>query len=609
MDRHRALRLFLPLLPLILVGLPAVAHGPESKEDVAAQATVDAPSAVWGCPMCETVRESQPGRCPFCRMDLVLLEQAPAPSVDESGRFASATVVEANRPPKQRPKPLMPGVPDWLFYVAAISILLVSFALFELWGRRRLDRPVKGRRWDVLRLRGAKRLVKQRGFLLALQLPFVLLFGLVLFAGLFGNQSPERNIAPALTWTLWWTWLAFVILFLGKAWCTVCPWMAVADWVSKLGLLRGSGRTLGLEKKWPRKLRNIWPATFLFLFLTWLELGYGVTGKPWLTAVLGLVMLLGTVAMVLVFERRAFCRYACLVGRVSGLYSMFAGSELRATDRETCRTCSSKDCFHGNGKGAPCPTFQFMGAMDVNTYCTLCLECVKVCPRDNISWNLRPLGADLIESTRTRVDEAYLSVIMLSMSAFHGLSMTPAWDRLVGWIQSSTGSYRLAAFTIGMAAIVLLPIVVYYGICAAIKRFAGDRENSVRFLFMRFSYSLLPIALFYHLAHNLQHIFFEGKRLMRIASDPFGWDWNLFGTADMLVDAVLPVSVGWSIQVGLIIVGHVFGIFIAHRAAVALYGNRRRATLSQVPMLAAMLLFSFQSLWLIAQPMVMRTAM
>ena len=77
----------------------------------------------------------------------------------------------------------------------------------------------------------------------------------------------------------------------------------------------------------------------------------------------------------------------------------------------------------------------------------------------------------------------------------------------------------------------------------------------------------------------------------------------------MLVDAVLPIQVGWGIQVALIVIGHVFGIYIAHKAAAALYDTPRKATLSQIPMLAAMMLFSFQSLWLIAQPMVMRTAM
>jgi len=48
---------------------------------------------------------------------------------------------------------------------------------------------------------------------------------------------------------------------------------------------------------------------------------------------------------------------------------------------------------------------------------------------------------------------------------------------------------------------------------------------------------------------------------------------------------------------------------IAHRIARSMYGAARAARLSQLPMLAGMLAFSFQSLWLLAQPMLMRTAM
>jgi hypothetical protein len=160
-----------------------------------------------------------------------------------------------------------------------------------------------------------------------------------------------------------------------------------------------------------------------------------------------------------------------------------------------------------------------------------------------------------------------------------------------------------------MAGMLILPLAIYYGLCRTMRWFAGDREHSTRHLFVCFAYSLLPIALFYHLAHNLQHIFYEGKKLISIASDPFGWGMDLFGTANMPLDAVLPIDVVWTIQVTLILVGHVYAILIAHRTAARLFPTARAATLSQIPMLAAMLLFSFQSLWLVAQPMVMRTAM
>jgi len=536
---------------------------------------------VWGCPMCESVRQAEPGSCWMCGMKLVRMD-APAP------------------PAAQQERPVMPGLPPWLVLAVAGTILVVSFVTLELRGAPATTRR-PGRRIDVLRIPGLRRVLAHRAFPLVVQLPVVALFVLVLAAGFFGNPEPARNIAPVLTWTVWWALLILVVLFLGKVWCTVCPWMALSDWIGRL-LPR-------LERPWPRALRTIWPATVLFVGLTWLELGYGVTEKPWLTAGLGLLMVALALATLVVFERKAFCRYACLVGRVSGLYATFASSELRPADAGACRRCATKDCYHGNARGAPCPTHEFLGGMRENTYCILCMECVKSCPEDNVAWNVRPFAADLLESLRPRSDEAWLAVVMLSMSAFHGLTMTLWWDRLVQGIDAATGIGWLAAFSLGMAGMLVLPVTVYAGICALMRWCARDRRHGVRTLFVRFAYSLLPIALFYHLAHNAQHVVFEGKKLLRAASDPFGWGWNLFGTAQMPVDAMLPVQVGWTIQVALVLTGHVYAIVIAHRTARELYPDPRAAVASQLPMLAAMMLFSFQSLWLLSQPMLMRTAM
>jgi len=570
----------------VLIACPAHAlHPPRPLDATSAQSgsgngtPAEQQSQLWGCPMCETVRQTEPGTCPMCGMELVSM---------------GAT------PPTEPSVPLMPGLPPWLFFSVALLVLVVSFVVVEVRGRM-VRRSTRRFRLDLLSLPGLRWILQQTWFPLVVQLPVVFLLGLVVAAGLFGNPAPDRNIAPVLTWTIWWAALILLVLFAGKLWCTVCPWIAIADWLGKI-LPR-------LERPWPQALRNIWPATLLFIFLTWLELGYGVTAKPWLTAVLGLAMVLMAVATVLVFERRAFCRYACLVGRVSGLYATFAGSELRAANLDVCRSCVTKDCYRGNERGAPCPTHEFLGTMRENTYCTLCLECVKTCPEDNVAWNLRPFGSDLLESIRPRKDEAYLAVTLLSMTAFHGLTMTPSWDSVVQVIAGATGFGWLAAFSIGMTVMLLLPLALYYGICVLMAWCASDRRHDAGTLFIRFSYCLLPIALFYHLAHNLQHILFEGMKLLRVSSDPFGWGWNLFGTAHMPVGALLPVEVGWAAQVTLILVGHVYAIVIAHRTAHGLYPDPRAVTVSQLPMIVAMLLFSFQSLWLLSQPMLMRTAM
>ena len=57
--------------------------------------------------------------------------------------------------------------------------------------------------------------------LFILKLVVVILFLLIIVAGLFGTPIAERNIATILTWNLWWAGLVFSILFLGSAWCAI----------------------------------------------------------------------------------------------------------------------------------------------------------------------------------------------------------------------------------------------------------------------------------------------------------------------------------------------------------------------------------------------------
>ena len=111
----------------------------------------------------------------------------------------------------------------------------------------------------------------------------------------------------------------------------------MASWIRRLAFWRRSSEPLALDARWPRWLSNVYPATIFFVGLTWLELGWGVTMSPRATAVLGLLMLVMAVVPALFFEKRAFCKYACLVGRICGLYSLLAPVEIRAKDRDVCK--------------------------------------------------------------------------------------------------------------------------------------------------------------------------------------------------------------------------------------------------------------------------------
>jgi hypothetical protein len=114
----------------------------------------------------------------------------------------------------------------------------------------------------------------------------------------------------------------------------------------------------------------------------------------------------------------------------------------------------------------------------------------------------------------------------------------------------------------------------------------------------------LPIALVYHVTHYFTLILTQGVKIVSLVSDPFGWGWNLFGTAFVFRAPILPdLGLVWHTQVALILLGHIASVWLAHLVALRVFASRRAAALSQVPMLALMVLFTVFGLWILAQPL------
>ena len=500
---------------------------------------------------------------------------------------------------------VMLGLPDWMYYGSVGLILVLSFGIFET---KRYRTTASGTRFNLLQFNWLRRLFLHPFTRFGMQAFAAALFVLIIGAGLFGNQLPSKNIPPILTWTIWWGGLIVLILYLGKAWCYLCPWDAIAGWAEGLKLWGKRREGLSLGIRWPKVMRNVWPATLLFIGLTWIEIGFGVTMKPRMTAWLALGMLAMAFASAFIFDRKSFCRYGCLVGRVSGLYAMFSPVEVRVEDKEVCRSCETHSCYNGNDQGEPCPTFQYLGTMDRSTYCISCMECLKSCELENVALNLRPWGEDLSQSFRPRTDEAYLALILLSLTGFHGLTMTGLWREMLASIQSTLGLGETVAFTVGMFGLMVLPVIAYAGLVCVSWFGGGGKTVAYRSYFMRYAYALLPIALFYHLAHNSEHLLMEGQKIVALASDPFGWSWDLFGTATWTLPPLIDLPTLWAVQVFLVVVGHIYSLWIARHTAASIFPDSKAALRSQLPMLAAMILFSTISLWLLKQPMEMRTS-
>ena len=515
----------------------------------------------------------------------------------------------------------MAGLPPSIFYGAlGVALLLTGWAILRgpAWYANQRTGDT-GRRFDLTSFRPLRWLVTRRPFQFAVQFPLVLALFLILAAGFYGSQVAERNIATVLTWTIWWTLLIVDIVLLGRMWCLVCPWDALSSWIRRLALWRRrSEEPLALEIKWPRWLRNVYPATILFIGLTWLELGFGVTRSPRATAILGLLMVLLAVVPALVFERRSFCRYGCLIGRICGLYSMLAPVEVRARDLDVCRTCHTRDCLTGNGAGYPCPTGQCLPSMKANTYCTVCTECVKSCSKDNVAINLRPWGSDLHAVDRPRRDEAVLALVMLSLTSFHGLTMTPFWGEALAAARGVTGMRYLPVFTIGMALVLILPALLYLLFSATLVRTThpdggnGSFRPALWQAAGRYAYPLIAVALMYHLAHNAGHLLTEAGTLLPVLSDPFGSGRDLFGTAGFTAVPLVSPGFIWATQIALVLIGLLWALRTTERAHRRLAGEW---SLSGIPLRARvmtaafLLMITISNLWLLAQPMEMRTGM
>jgi len=58
-------------------------------------------------------------------------------------------------------------------------------------------------------------------------------------------------------------------------------------------------------------------------------------------------MLVAAIISAIIFERRSFCKYACFIGGISGLYSLMSPTELRSNNKDICKKCKSKACIKG----------------------------------------------------------------------------------------------------------------------------------------------------------------------------------------------------------------------------------------------------------------------
>jgi ferredoxin len=444
----------------------------------------------------------------------------------------------------------------------------------------------------------------------AFRLVVAAVFLLAIAAGLWGSDVPERNLATTLTWTIWWTGVIVVIYFVGTAWCAVCPWDSIASWLVRRRLWRRGSETTSLGLRVPRSLRSVWPAIVMFVVLTWFELGWGITIDPYATAVLALLFIMLATFSQLLFERKAFCRYFCSVGRTIGAYAELSPVSLRPLKADVCASCETLDCYHGNEEVEPCPTHLLMGTLHENRYCTSCGACTFSCPHQNITWRWQPHRVSEVGQQRLNSPEAWFILVLTALTLFHGLTMLNAWDHFTRVLTARIdpgGGHILLAFSAGMLLSILVPIALY---AAAIKLTQAllPEPREFKRLFSFLALPLLPLAFSYHIAHNLTHLIRESRGLMEVALNPFGvgaLPLSMTEKHSRHMNPILPDDITFALQSMLVIVGFYWSLRILQRR-ISLVSDTHANWRPFSPVLAFIVVTSLLSLWLMMQPMTIR---
>jgi hypothetical protein len=199
---------------------------------------------------------------------------------------------------------------------------------------------------------------------------------------------------------------------------------------------------------------------------------------------------------------------------------------------------------------------------------------------------------------------------MLSTVLFDGLRAGQAWapveaafGRALSALADANG---YVAGTAGLIGLWLVFLAAYRLAClAAATMLGGGTGTSAAALGQRYVWTLVPIAIGYNLAHNFSGLLVQGQNVIALLSDPFGWQWDLFGTAQRHADiGIVDARTTWYVAIVAIVAGHVMAVWLAHRVALRDLGVPRRAALACAPLTVLMAGYTALSLSVIAEPMV-----
>lgn len=434
-------------------------------------------------------------------------------------------------------------IPFWLYLFAASGALILSFILIAFF---------------VTDTKGA---ITIKRFLLpkplsnfftnnaavssykALSLFF---FFLTILSGLFGDDLSAYNFSMTFFWIIFFLGTTYLSFLLGDIWSTINPWKISVELFAMF-----TGSKLAGRIAYPRHL-GYFPALLFYFFFIVIELVIRTT--PFTLAIFLIQYTVITFFGIYIFGKNSWLHYG-------EFFSVF---------------------------------FRFI------SYCA-------IFSKDSGRLSFHLPFTNLLNRKAEDFSALLFILFMLSSTAFDGFRETNAWVEFYWNILRQSGTFlaNIPFVFIDIFGIFLSPfffLLFYLIVIILMKKITGTKKSIIE-LSVLFAFSLVPIAFVYNVAHYFTLFVIQGQEVIRLLSDPFGWGWNLFGTASFSGNAgILHAAFIWHMQVALILLGHIASVILAHYTALGIFGAKRYAFLSQLPMLFLMILYTTIGLWILSQP-------
>ncbi|MBE2182757.1 MAG: FesM [Anaerolineae bacterium] len=489
--------------------------------------------------------------------------------------------------------------------------------------------------FDALWMPLIGRLLRWRWGRLTLQTPLLLIALLLIYDGFSGSPMASRNLATITPWVHFRGLAVLALLLVGNLFCMGCPFTIPRTLAKRLSI-RG--------RRFPRVLRNKWIAIgtlfALFFFYEWLDMW----ASPALTAWVITAYFAASFVLEAAFTESAFCKYVCPLGSFNFTYSAVSPLQIQVKNSAICAACVGKECVNGsyspqpvtlideigiqgepikthehNSRGTPgCGTLLFAPQIQSNMDCTMCLDCARACPHDNIGLFGRGFGAELSRPKvwQNRYDISFLVIglawlglvnafgmvppvydLMQSLAAAFGLTALGLSDKLI------EGVALLLIFMVGAGVIPLATTFAAAGLARMLTH--TQKRDKLRVALASFAPIFVPIGLGFWIAHYGYHFLtglwtivpvfqeFLLNHRIGILGEP---NWTLGGTPNLeLIGALQAVAV---------VIGYAASLWLTQKIALRLYRRQMLAGFVVWALLLTVMLLA--GLWLFSQPMEMR---